>query len=330
MDELKNELINAIKDYINTEIESKCGMLEKELASLKSVNQALSNEVSALNQRSQTVPTPGKDGDNGKDGRDGKDGKDGQDGKSVDLHEIKGLLELMFEPYKTKLETLRDGKDGKDGRDVDVKEVKSLLTLMFEPYKIKLETLKDGRDGKDGIDGKDGKDGQSAYQIAKQYGYNGTELEFAQAQFGKDGVNGRDGKDGANGKDGLDGKDGLGFDDLNVEFDGERTITLNFESGHHCKSFEFAIPAQIYRGVFKKGATYAIGDTVTDNGSLWTCINPTTERPLSSEDWQLTVKHGRQGEKGKPGLSAYEVAKNSGFAGSEKEFIAEIRRGLRA
>ncbi len=330
MDELKNELINAIKDYINTEIESKCGMLEKEVASLKSVNQALSNEVSALNQRSQTVPTPGKDGDNGKDGRDGKDGKDGQDGKSVDLHEIKGLLELMFEPYKTKLETLRDGKDGKDGRDVDVKEVKSLLALMFEPYKIKLETLKDGRDGKDGIDGKDGKDGQSAYQIAKQYGYNGTELEFAQAQFGKDGVNGRDGKDGTNGKDGLDGKDGLGFDDLNVEFDGERTITLNFESGHHRKSFEFAIPAQIYRGVFKKGATYAIGDTVTDNGSLWTCINPTTERPLSSEDWQLTVKHGRQGEKGKPGLSAYEVAKNSGFTGSEKEFIAEIRRGLRA
>ena len=327
MDELKNELINAIKDYINTEIESKCGMLEKEVASLKSANQALSNEVSALNQRSQTVPTPGKDGDNGKDGRDGKDGKDGQDGKSVDLHEIKGLLELMFEPYKTKLETLRDGKDGKDGRDVDVKEVKSLLALMFEPYKIKLETLKDGRDGKDGIDGKDG---QSAYQIAKQYGYNGTELEFAQAQFGKDGVNGRDGKDGTNGKDGLDGKDGLGFDDLNVEFDGERTITLNFESGHHRKSFEFAIPAQIYRGVFKKGATYAIGDTVTDNGSLWTCINPTTERPLSSEDWQLTVKHGRQGEKGKPGLSAYEVAKNSGFAGSEKEFIAEIRRGLRA
>lgn len=295
MDELKNELINAIKDYINTEIESKCGMLEKEVASLKSASQALSNQVSAR--------------------------------KSVDLHEIKGLLELMFEPYKTKLETLRDGKDGKDGRDVDVKEVKSLLTLMFEPYKIKLETLKDGRDGKDGIDGKDG---QSAYQIAKQYGYNGTELEFAQAQFGKDGVNGRDGKDGANGKDGLDGKDGLGFDDLNVEFDGERTITLNFESGHHRKSFEFSIPAQIYRGVFKKGATYAIGDTVTDNGSLWTCINPTTERPLSSEDWQLTVKHGRQGEKGKPGLSAYEVAKNSGFTGSEKEFIAEIRRGLRA
>lgn len=330
MDELKNELINAIKDYINTEIESKCGMLETEVASLKSANQALSNKVSVLNQRSQTVPTPGKDGDNGKDGRDGKDGKDGQDGKSVDLHEIKGLLELMFEPYKTKLETLRDGKDGKDGRDVDVKEVKSLLTLMFEPYKIKLETLKDGRDGKDGIDGKDGKDGQSAYQIAKQYGYNGTELEFAQAQFGKDGVNGRDGKDGTNGKDGLDGKDGLGFDDLNVEFDGERTITLNFESGHYRKSFEFAIPAQIYRGVFKKGATYAIGDTVTDNGSLWTCINPTTERPLSSEDWQLTVKHGRQGEKGKPGLSAYEVAKNSGFTGSEKEFIAEIRRGLRA
>ena len=56
-----------------------------------------------------------------------------------------------------------------------------------------------------------GKDGKSAYEIAVEHGFVGTETEWLESLKGvdgKDGVNGKDGCDGRNGVDGLTGKDG--------------------------------------------------------------------------------------------------------------------------
>jgi len=56
-----------------------------------------------------------------------------------------------------------------------------------------------------------GKDGKSAYEIAVEYGFVGTETEWLESLKGvdgKDGVNGKNGCDGRNGVDGLPGKDG--------------------------------------------------------------------------------------------------------------------------
>ena len=56
-----------------------------------------------------------------------------------------------------------------------------------------------------------GKDGKTAYEIAVEYGFVGTETEWLESLKGvdgKDGVNGKDGCDGRNGVDGLPGKDG--------------------------------------------------------------------------------------------------------------------------
>lgn len=56
-----------------------------------------------------------------------------------------------------------------------------------------------------------GKDGKSAYEIAIEHGFVGTETEWLESLKGvdgKDGVNGKDGCDGRNGVDGLPGKDG--------------------------------------------------------------------------------------------------------------------------
>lgn len=50
----------------------------------------------------------------------------------------------------------KDGRDGADGRDGI-----------------------DGKDGANGTDGKDGKDGKSAYQYAREKGYQGTEESYA-------------------------------------------------------------------------------------------------------------------------------------------------------
>lgn len=56
-----------------------------------------------------------------------------------------------------------------------------------------------------------GKDGKSAFEIAIEHGFVGTEVEWLESLKGvdgKDGVNGKDGCDGRNGVDGLQGKDG--------------------------------------------------------------------------------------------------------------------------
>lgn len=56
-----------------------------------------------------------------------------------------------------------------------------------------------------------GKDGKSAFEIAVEHGFVGTEAEWLKnlkGVDGKDGVNGKDGCDGRNGVDGLPGKDG--------------------------------------------------------------------------------------------------------------------------
>ena len=57
-----------------------------------------------------------------------------------------------------------------------------------------------------------GKDGKSAYEIAVEHGFVGTEVEWLESLKGvdgKDGVNGKDGKDGADGLPGRDGIDGI-------------------------------------------------------------------------------------------------------------------------
>lgn len=57
-----------------------------------------------------------------------------------------------------------------------------------------------------------GKDGKSAYEIAVEHGFVGTEAEWLESLKGIDGKNGADGlpgKDGKNGTDGLPGRDGI-------------------------------------------------------------------------------------------------------------------------
>lgn len=80
----------------------------------------------------------------------------------------------------------RDGVDGRDGQDGQ-----------------------DGRDGIDGRDGRDGVDGRSAYEVAVDNGFTGTEQEWLDSLNGQDGQDGRDGIDGQDGRDGIDGRDGV-------------------------------------------------------------------------------------------------------------------------
>ncbi|MGL6038683.1 MAG: phage upper tail fiber protein [Soonwooa sp.] len=57
--------------------------------------------------------------------------------------------------------------------------------------------------------GGSGGDGKSAYEIAVENGFVGTEAQWLASLKGKDGKDGENGKDGTNGRDGRDGIDGV-------------------------------------------------------------------------------------------------------------------------
>ena len=91
------------------------------------------------------------------------------------------------------------------------------------------------------------------------------------------------------------GAAGIGFDDMAVEYDGERALTLRFEKGDDIREFAMCIPAFIDRGVWDPGE-YAKGDTVTWGGSLWIAQESTEDKPGVSKSWRLAVKKGRDGK----------------------------------
>jgi hypothetical protein len=104
---------------------------------------------------------------------------------------------------------------------------------------------------------------------------------------------------------GRDGVDGVGFDDLRVEHDGERTFTITAARGAVVKSLgTFTLPVPLYREVWIEGRTYEPGDSVTWAGSEWHCRTPTATKPGDgSKAWTLKVKRGRDGKDGKDGAS---------------------------
>ena len=82
------------------------------------------------------------------------------------------------------------------------------MSYIEKPVEIKLSLsnpIYKGADGLPGRDGAPGVDGKSAYEIAVQNGFIGTETEWLASLKGADGTNGRDGANGVNGTNGRDG-----------------------------------------------------------------------------------------------------------------------------
>lgn len=95
-----------------------------------------------------------------------------------------------------------------------------------------------------------------------------------------------------------DGIDGVGFDDMAIEHDGERSITLRFVRGEKVVEKTIAVPVMLDRGVYRAGQAYEKGDAVTFGGSVWVAQAETTERPGTGPGWRLAVKAGRNGSDG--------------------------------
>lgn len=252
---------------------------------------AFEARMAALEARQPERGERGLDGQNGKDGSDGIDGKDGasgadgKDAEPIAPEQIEAVVRAWLEANPPT--PGQDGIDGKDGRDgVDG---------------TKGEPGADGRDGADGI-------GLSSAVIDRDHNLIITladgstrSLGVVVGRDGIDGKDGRDGSDGRHGEKGEPGRDGFSLTDLDVKLaeDG-RTILYTLTSGDLVVTSELALPAMIYRGVFKEGQTYELGDMVTWAGSLWHCSTDTADKPgEGSAAWTLAAKRGRDGKDGK-------------------------------
>lgn len=130
-------------------------------------------------------------------------------------------------------------------------------------------------------------------------------LAVAEVRTGTPGPAGKDGKDG---KDGAPGADGLGFDDLAVVQQNERSFTVRAFRGDRSKDIgTVSFPVELYRGVWVE-RTYEPGDSVTWAGSEWHCNEQTATKPgTDSRAWTLKVKRGRDGKDGRDAVDVRPV-----------------------
>jgi len=173
------------------------------------------------------------------------------------------------------------GRDGKDAVSVTVDDVMPALEKQVADYLSSLPPPTPGEKGRDGV-------GLAGALLDRDGNMIVTLTNGETKTLGR--VVGEDGKDG---KDGDAGRDGMGFDDLALEYDGERTLTFRMERNGVVKQQSFDLPIVLDRGVYKAGTGYVKGDAVTYGGSLWIAQCDTRAKPDATPDWRLSVKRGR-------------------------------------
>jgi hypothetical protein len=185
-----------------------------------------------------------------------------------------------------------------------VTEMQDYIARAVQPLVSRIKALEDrqpekGDDGNPGKDGEPGKDGKSftieeAENLLEtkmaQWALDFERRAYATLEKAADRI--QPAKDGEPGKD---GRDGIGFDDLTVDYDGERSVTIKFTKGDKIKEFPIRLPSMIYRGQYEADKSYEQNDTVTMGGSVWIAQKDSPEsRPGTNEgEWKLAVKKGR-------------------------------------
>lgn len=128
-----------------------------------------------------------------------------------------------------------NGVNGNDGVGVTKSEVNTSGELVIT-YSNGDSTNLGKIVGKDGLDGTNGQNGLSAYEIAKNGGFIGTEEDWLKSLKGADGAKGEQGAQGIQGEKGKDGADGKtpvkGIDYFTAEDKTEFTaeVTKSFEN----------------------------------------------------------------------------------------------------
>lgn len=276
----------------------------------------------------------GKDGSDGKDGADGTNGQDGQDAPAPtaellaqclqtypDLVTSAVTVHLQANPPTAGQDGI-NGQDGRDGNDAPAPTPEAIAAALTAQPELVASAVAQHLQAYPPMAGKDGKDADPQFvrQVTKEFmdanpalaGQDGTSVTIEDVQRQLDSMHAQWQLDFERRAMEFfhrtvermpvpkDGVDGLGFDDLTMQYDGERTAKFVFMRGDVRKEFAMQIPAIIHRGIFKKDAAYQPGDLTTWGGSMWLAKNDTqNKQPGTSTDWQLVVKCGRDGKDAK-------------------------------
>ena len=168
------------------------------------------------------------------------------------------LYAQLLQELEKKAAGLQNGKDGKDGKDgispaVTVTETETGATISVTDATG--TTTAELHNGEKGDTGSRGADGKSAYEVALQNGFTGTEADWLTSlkgqkgdtgakgergekgeagetgEKGEKGDTGTPGKDGVNGTDGKDGADGFSPTVTVTETSTGATITATDKNG---------------------------------------------------------------------------------------------------
>lgn len=187
------------------------------------------------------------------------------------------------------------GKDGAPGKDADPAVIRSAVAEVFDRW----PKPKDGDPGRDGAAGKDGAPGRDALDLeiapaidqAKSYP-RGTYSRHAGGLWRAfEATAGMKGWECI-----VEGVAGFQFKP-DPEDSRVLSVSLALSSGK-AEEIVLRLPTTRYRGVFRDGEAYDLGDMATWGGSVWHCNGATTEQPGSSPAWTLAVKRGRDGKDG--------------------------------
>ncbi len=246
----------------NAELRKRLEAVERATAEPKSFDTMIAEAIAAL-------PTP-------------------QDGKSVTLDDVQPLIDDAVAAAVARLPTPVNGKDAdpaaiveavtaavaalpapKDGKSVTVADVEPVIEQAVARAVAALPVAKDGVGLAGALIDRNG--------VLKMTLSDGTMVDLGRV-------------------DGKNGDPGLGFDDMEVVYDGERMFALEFARGDQVKTYTFALPMMIDRGVYRAGQAYQKGDCVSYGGSLWIAQADTDTKPDGADSgWRLSVKRGRDG-----------------------------------
>lgn len=151
----------------------------------------------------------------------------------------------------------------------------------------------------------------SAYEIAVSEGFTGTVEEWLESLKGEPGRNGTDGTDGLPGKDGTNGNDGI-------------TPHIDPISKHwFIDSIDTGILAEGKDG--KDGIDGINGnDGVDGQNGITPHIGNNGNWFIGDTDTEINA-HGQDGTEGLQGKSAYDIAVENGFTGTEAEWLNSLK-----
>ncbi|MDR2090648.1 MAG: hypothetical protein LBP62_03235 [Clostridiales bacterium] len=201
---------------------------------------------------------------------------------------------------------------------------------------INVSDGKDGVDGRDGQNGTNGIDGKSAYQIAVQYGFAGTESDWLASLRGQNGANGTDG---INGSDGINGTDGytpyigqngnwwIGNADTSVPARGsDGSDGIDGQNGANgtngIDGVDGADGVDGTKWHYGEGNPVAVAGSVDGDYYLDTTSGFIYVKIIGVWNYLFNIKSGSDGA---PGESAYQIAVRNGFVGTEAAWLESLR-----